>query len=357
MSTFNIAPKAAPTTLNPGPNGSMNTEAAMSPRERAIAKLNSLNAKPAAPAVNAQAEAVRNPSSVSPEELSAVKAPSVGESRSSEAPASEKPAAESLAPSEEPLSAQYAALARREKAAREAARARSAELKAAQDALKAQEEALKAREAEYSSKYVAKDAFQADPLKALTDAGLSYDQITEMLLNQSNAPTNPVYDRTIAQLNAKIAELEAKTTSATKLIEDREVQARQQAVNQIKADVNKLVLTDPAFETIKAMGQSDEVVRLIEETFDKEGVLMTVEEAAQEIENYLVEEIYNAAAKSSKVKSRLQPVSAPLAQKQIDAAPAASSNNQLKTLTNSVGSNRQLSARERALMAFRGEKV
>lgn len=345
MSTFNIAPKAAPTSMAPGPNGTVNTEVNMSPRDRAIAKLSALNA---APVSTAQTEAVRNPSKVSLEELSAIKAPT-GESRTNEAPTSTV----ADTPAEEPLSTQYAALARREKAARARATQQATELKAAQDALAAERAALAAQKDEYSSKYVAKDAFQADPLKALTDAGLSYDQITELLLNQSNTPSNPAMDRTIAQLNAKIAELEAKTTSATKLIEDRDIQARTQAVNQIKADVNKLVFTDPNFETIKAMNQSEEVVRLIEETFDKEGVLMTVEEAAQEIENYLVEEIYNAATKSSKVKSRLQPVSAPLAQKQNP----PSSNNQLKTLTNSVGSTRQLSARERALMAFRGEKA
>lgn len=341
-----IIPIASPANLNPG-NATSNVEATMTPRERAIkAFVDNTNNQ-------SQIEAVRSPSNVSVEELSAIKAPTRsitnGQTSTNEAPSSE--AAEAPKAPEETLSSQFAALARREKAARAKATQQAAELQAAKDALKAQDEALKARELEYQSKYVAKDSFQADPLKALTDAGLSYDQITEMLLNQSQAPTNPAYDSKLAQLNAKIAELEAKTSSATKLIEDRDVQARTQAVAQIQADVNKIVFTDPAFETIKATGQAKEVTRLIEETFDKEGVLMTVEEAAQAIEDYLVEEMYNAVSKSEKVRKRLQTVSAPQSQKQTP----PSSNNQLKTLSNSVSSTRQLSAKERAILAFKGE--
>lgn len=336
-----ITPKAAPAMQQPG-SATADTTATMTPRERAIRSFQESS--------QAQSQAVRNPSNVSMEELSAVKAPTSGQNNTNEALSSPAPA--ETKPAEEPLSSQFAALARREKAARARAAQQSAELQATKDALRAQEEALKARELEYQSKYIAKDSFQADPLKAFTDAGLSYDQITELLLNQQSQPSNPAYDNKLAQLNAKIAELEAKTSSATKLIEDREIQARQQAVNQIQADVNKLVFADPAFETIKATNQSKEVVRLIEETFDKDGVLMTVEEAAQAIEDYLVEEMYQAVSKSEKVRKRLQPSSAPVAQKQTP----PSSNNQLKTLTNSVGSNRQLSARDRAIMAFKGEQ-
>lgn len=343
MSTFSIVPKASPSSLNPS-GATADVASSMTPRERAIRSFQD--------SANSQQTAVKNPSSVSVEELSAIKAPAKlsGQENTVEAPTSTAPA-ETRAP-EEPLSSQFAALARREKAARAKAAQQSAELEAAKSALRAQEEALKARELEYSSKYVAKDSFQQDPLKALTDAGLSYDQITEMLLNQAQAPTNPAYDRTIAELKSQIAELKAHSTDARKLIEDRDVQARTQAVNQIQADVNKLVFTDPAFETIKATGQGKEVVRLIEETFDKEGVLMSVEEAAQAIEDYLVEEMYQAVSKSEKVRKRLQTVSAPQSQKQTP----PSSNNQLKTLTNSVGSNRQLSAKERAILAFKGEK-
>lgn len=337
-----IVPIASPANLNPG-SATSSVEATMTPRERAIKAFVDNNNN------QSQTEAVRNPNRVSMEELSAVKAPTNGQSTTNEAPASVAPEAPK-AP-EETLSSQYAALARREKAARARATQQATELKAAQDALAAERASIAAQKSEYESKYVAKDSFQADPLKALTDAGLSYDQITEMLLNQSQAPTNPAYDNKLAQLNAKIAELEAKTTSATKLIEDRDIQARTQAVAQIQADVNKLIFTDPAYETIKATGQAKEVTRLIEETFDKEGVLMTVEEAALAIEDYLVEEMYNAVSKSEKVRKRLQPVNASPAQKQT----TPSSNNQLKTLSNSVSSTRQLSAKERAILAFKGE--
>lgn len=338
--SFSTTLKDSPANINP-PSSQAET-----PRDRALKAFMSPN--------QAQQEAVKNPSSVSVEELSAVRAPTKpnnnGQSDSVEAPTSKAPA--ETKPVEEPLSAQFAALARREKAARAKAAQQAAELEAAKASIKAQEEALRAKEAEYTSKYVSKDSFQIDPLKALTDAGLSYDQITELLLNQTQAPTNPVYDRTIAELKSQIAELKSQSSDNKKLIEDRDVQARQQAVNQIQADVNKLVFTDPMFETIKATGQSKEVTRLIEETFDKEGVLMTVEEAAQAVEDYLVEEIYKAATQSEKIKKRLQSSSAPTAQKQ----PTTSSNNQLKTLTNSVGSTRQLSAKERAILAFKGEK-
>src|ERR1700744_77539 len=129
---------------------------------------------------NTQTTPVVNPTNVSPEELGAI-APT-GLSNTNES--SEAPKAEPEKAAEEPLSSQYAILARREKALR-AERQKFLADKQAFD--KAREDALKPKAPTFDeSKYVSKDKLQEDPFSVLTDLGLSYEELTNKALN---APT------------------------------------------------------------------------------------------------------------------------------------------------------------------------
>ena len=68
------------------------------------------------------------------------------------------------------------------------------------------------------------------------------------------------------------------------------------ALKQIERDTQSLVSTDPeTYEMIKSTGSVKDVVELIEATYKEEGRLMTVEEAAQEVEEYLADEAWKLA--------------------------------------------------------------
>jgi phosphopentomutase len=118
-------------------------------------------------------------------------------------------------------------------------------------------------------------------------------------------------------------------------------------------EASSLVKNDPNFEAIRASGKGavKQVVQLIERTFDQDGILLTVEEAAQAVEDHLVEEA-TKLTRIGKIQQRLA-ANAKTAQKPVQTtgqSPQAS-----KTLTNTMSTARPLSARERALLAFKGE--
>ena len=317
------------------------TEAQMTAREKAIQAL----MKPAA-----HTAPVPDPTRISPEEHGAVytqrkaapQPPAQNDNTESSAPT---PEAETKV-SSEPLSSQYATLARKEKALR----LQQQQMKARELALKAQEDALKApaKPSFDESKYVPRDRLTQDPFTVLNELGLTYDQLTEMALNAPK-PEQMAIMNEMKALKSEIAALKGEQEKSSKSFEEKEKLQYTQAMNQIRNEVNHLVSVDPQFETIQATGSVGDVVELIERTFNEDGVLMSVEDAASQVEDYLVE----AAMKLSRIKKiqqRLAPKAAP-AQKNT----TQSQQPQLKTLTNSVSSSRQLSAKERALLAFEGK--
>ncbi|MDE2106538.1 MAG: hypothetical protein KGL39_55500, partial [Patescibacteria group bacterium] len=105
--------------------------------------------------------------------------------------------------------------------------------------------------------------------------------------------------------------------------------------------------------TIRATNSVKDVVDLIEQTFKEEGRVMDVEEAANEVENYLLEEI-EKLTRIEKLKKRMEakPAATPKSDEQ---TPQKKQPQTMKTLTNAASSSRQLSAKERAILAFKGE--
>ncbi len=315
----------------------------MSPRERAIqALMKPVNAEQAA--AQAQSMPVQNPTRVSPEEASAVGLKSAPKQiyNSEESSSSPQEAPAAPAASEEPLSSQYAVLARREKAIRQ----REQQLKAKEAALKPQEPPKPAAPTFDESKYVSKDRLTQDPFVVLNELGLDYEKLTDLVVNAPK-PEQMQMMNEMRLLKQEIAALRGETEGTKKSFEDSQKQQYDQAITSMTNEARVLIDRDPQFETIKATGSLKDVIGLIERTFNEDGVLMSVEDAAQEVENYLVDEAIRLA-KIKKIQQRLAPK--PEAPKATD--PKQS---QLKTLTNSVSSNRQLSAKERAILAFQGK--
>lgn len=287
-----------------------------------------------------QSPQVRDSNQVAPEELRAVSSPA-RQSDVIEEPLLEKP----VAPKEpeEPLSSQYAVLARKEKALR----LRDQQLRQREAALKAPVEAPKPSFDE--SKYVAKDRLSQDPFAVLNEMGLDYEKLTNMVLN-GPSPDQRTQVEYVKKLEARLEALEGTTAKTSKLFEERDTQARSHAVSQIKHEVTKLVTSDPTYEAIAATKSIGDVVELIERTFDEDGILMTVEEAAQQVEDYLVDEALKIS-KIKKIQQRLQP------RETAPQAPATGrpQQPQMKTLTNSLGTSKKLSNRDRAIAVFKGE--
>lgn len=301
-------------------------------RERAISKLTG--------GATEQQSPVQNPTQVSPEELSAIRAPSAPAAQidTTETPAQAETKAE------EPLSNQYAILARKEKALRQ----REQQIRAKEQQLRASE-APKAPEkpAFDESKYISRDRIASDPFSVLAELGLSYDQLTEKALN-APTPDQVAFSNEIRALREELKALKSDSEGTKKSFQDQQDSAYKQAVNQIRVETKSFIKNNPEFEAIQATDSINDVVELIDVTFKEDGYLMSVEEAARQVEDYLVEEA-TKLAKLKKIQSRLAPKATSAQQ------PTEQKQQQMKTLTNAVSAAGKLSARDRAMLAFEGK--
>lgn len=232
----------------------------------------------------------------------------------------------------EPVNPQLDVLLKKERAIRKA-----------QQQVRLQQEALKAKEASL----VDISSLKADPLKVLSELGISYEHLTEKQLSQVNPDPNQ-------QLLNKIAELEARLSSVDEQFTKRDSQAYEAAVNQIRNDVKLLVDSDPVYETISATGETEAVVELIQKVFDKEGTILSVEEAARLVEDKLLErklEEVKRLTKLSKIKSKLGSTAEPVTE-----ATTAQQIAPQVTLSHANTVSRPLSAREKAILAFENAK-
>ncbi len=254
---------------------------------------------------------------------------------------------------EDPASRQFAQLARQERQFRAKVQQQDIAHKARLADIEAREKALEGKTQFNPDEYVPKSRLKQDALGVLEENGISYDSITERAMTRM--PVDPVLQRTIDQLNSKIQELEAKSEASTKGFQDSQASAYQSAIKQITNDAIQLVQNNPQdYEAISKTKTVKQVVKLIEDTYNKDGILMTVEEAAQEVENYLVEENYRMASSIDKIKKRMQTAAQQNATD--EKTPANNQQRQgMKTLTNAASSSRQLSAKERAILAFKGQ--
>lgn len=301
---------------------------------------------------------VQNQNQVAPEEMRAIKAQSEQSAPIDEQDqvVTEETVETPEVPVEDPaVTRQFAKLAQQERALRAKIQQQESQFQVREAAIKAKEASLQVPQTDMS-KYISKDMFKQDAVAALAEAGMSYEEITQQIMNQQ--PTDPRVMNTINKLQAKIDALEEQTKTSQKSYQEQQTAAYQAAVKQIELDVKTLVNSDPQYETIKHTAASKDVVELITETYNKDGYLLTVEEAAQQVEEYLADK-YTKVANINKIKARINkasatPTQSTTKQTPVDATKQAATTS-MKTLTNANSSTRQLSAKERAVLAFKGE--
>ena len=349
--------------LTPGPITNMNPPAPTSnnslARERAIAKITGASteapvAQSTSALVSQQPIPLENPNNISVEELGALRAPN-RPAPMAEEPATVEEPAETAPQTEEQksYSSQLAQLAKKERALRAKALQQQQALKAREEALKTKEAELAAKAATYDSDYIPKQKLKERTLEALAEAGVTYDEVTQQQINAGTVP--PAVQAYIDKLEARQAKLEAQIEETRGQSAKQQDEAYKAAIRQITADARTLVTTDPNFETVRETGSVKDVVELIEATFKESGRVMSVEEAASLVEEHLLEEI-DKLTRIEKIKRRLQPKPATAATVETKQPTQAQKQPQtMKTLTNAAASTRPLSARERAILAFKGE--
>jgi hypothetical protein len=219
-------------------------------------------------------------------------------------------------PQKDEGASKLADLARKEKALVQKMR----EIAAKEAALNAKEPELRTS-TESAFKESLKARLSEDPLGFLEEYGISQEQLTNALLNPPT-PMSPEVRKMREELNA----LKQSQTDSLKAQEEQRTSAYQKAVEQVRSDVTSLVDSDERFETIKEMGLHETVTELIVETHQKTGKLLSSEEAAQMVEDYVLGESLRVA-NLKKVQAKLKPQ---------DPQPNQSGSTPNKTLTNRV---------------------
>lgn len=247
------------------------------------------------------------------------------------------------------LSPRFAALAKKEKAIRQA-----------KEEVSRERERLKLQEEDYKARYIPKDRLKTEWQQVLQEQGIGVDQITQMAMNQPGPQ-----DQMIQKLQARIDELENKQTESFKKQEENQTSQYTKALDAIRLQVKDLVTKDDNYQVIKATAQEEAVVELIEKRFQETGIVPSVESATREVEETILKEMakYSSIGKvralfEAKEAALEVPVKKPEApgiqieKRQIPQQP-------IKTLTNAATAvpSKPLSARdrrERAIAAFKG---
>lgn len=221
----------------------------------------------------------------------------------------------------QPLSPQLAEIAKRRRA-----------LQLRERAIAEKEKALQATNTG-SSGGIDVARLKSDPLKVLDEAGVTYDQLTEALLaTQGNA-----------EINALKAEINALKEGVDKKFTDRETQAEQQVLAEMKREAERLSSLGEDFELVRETKSIPQVMTLIERTYRETGEVLDVSEALKLVEEELFKDLSRVTS-FNKIKSQFAPPPAP--------QPQPKQQMGMRTLKNTDTAPVPLSRRAKALAAW-----
>ena len=184
------------------------------------------------------------------------------------------PSTETPAPKEVTLSPSLTALARRQQ-----------KLQSEIEDFKRQQSEFQASKGDFVSKKDFRQRLETQGEDALKDLGLSYEELANILVERQNG-ADP-----LKALESKFTEFEKKQAEQT----NAQFEA---TLKQYKAEVSSLIDTDPkAYHLIKKQGLADAVVTHIVESWkENPDEVLSVSQAAKEVEQILREQAKTYAA-------------------------------------------------------------
>lgn len=228
------------------------------------------------------------------------------------------------------LSPKFAALARRERSLLDLDRK-----------IKEREKAIEEREKKFSSQlesdYIPKASIKEKKIQVLLDAGYSRDDIANMLLNEPVTQTtqSSFAEKELEKVRAEMAALKEETDNK---LSERDKRSREQAMKQISVQAETLLKDSPdEYEMVSKNGGAEVIAKYIERTFDEEGVVMNVDEAAKFIESELLQEtleLLKLKKVQEKARAELFPQPTTPAQEVKQGLTVTPKQHPIKTLTN-----------------------
>lgn len=220
----------------------------------------------------------------------------------------------------QPLSPQFAALAKQRRA-----------LQVKEREIADREKALSTASTQGAGIDMAR--LKADPLGVMLGAGLTFEDLTQAVLNHGSG----------SEVRAIEAKLKALEEGVDKKLTDRDRQSEQQALAEMRKEALRLVAQGDEFELVRETKSVPLVMELIEKTYRETGEVLDVRVALRLVEDERVKEGLRFAG-YSKVQGQLAPRPAQPQQPQ----------RQMRTLTNRDTAAPVMDRRARALAAALG---
>jgi hypothetical protein len=144
---------------------------------------------------------------------------------------------------------------------------------------------------------------QGKVLEAAQRAGISYEQMTQQILNNGQIPPAQVAEKTAeAIVERKMEEWKKHTEAQAKA---SQAKAYQDSLRQIESEIRYTVDRSDKYTLAKASEPYKDITRLIESEFHRTGRVMPVEEAIERWETETLEGLQELW-KLEKVRSRVQ---------------------------------------------------
>lgn len=196
---------------------------------------------------------------------------------------------------EDKFASKFAALSRKEKIIRQ----REAELT---QRLQELENRAKQQDEEFGKWKSVPDRLKKEPLKVLEEAGLTFEELTEMALNDGK-PTSDMQQADLEKrLSSKLEELERKLQEK----EENEKLSKQEAMlSEFKRGLENYIDENASnYELVKANDAFELVFDVIEAQAERTGEIMDYKDACDAVEAYLLEEVKQHLS-LSKIKALL----------------------------------------------------
>lgn len=174
--------------------------------------------------------------------------------------------------------------------------------------LELEREAIMRERAELQQWREASELSKTDKIAALKRIGISYEDVTNQILNNGAMPPETIALHTAEQtareiIEKRLAEFEKKQSES---LQKQQQDNYEQSIKQIDSEVKGLVDSSDKFSLVKESEAYHDVTEYIESEFHRIGIILPIEVAAEKVEQEIVEGILNLA-KLDKIKSKLLP--------------------------------------------------
>jgi hypothetical protein len=182
------------------------------------------------------------------------------------------------------FASKFAALSKREKMLVAKEKELSSKTKELEEKFKQLEGALKLKE-----------LAKTDPDKYLEEGGLSYDELTKFYLNDKKPAPEKMFQSLQEEIKALKDQLNQEKEEKTRREQEAELM-------QFRSKIKDTVQQSDKYELIKTYGQEEVVFETILAHLAENNRVLSIEEAADLVENYLEREVEEGHQKLSKTK-------------------------------------------------------